>query len=76
MYHIFNSSLINFIARHFQKINLYFNVKIFGVQNFKRGINHYLSEFAYNNATTEDLWRSLEKFCNKPIEEVRNNCNL
>ncbi|HMT18869.1 MAG TPA: M1 family metallopeptidase [Candidatus Saccharibacteria bacterium] len=34
---------------------------------FRDGLRYYLKKFAYKNATTADLWQSLESVTNKPV---------
>lgn len=41
-----------------------------GTEDFAKGMNLYLSNFQYGNATTDDLWEALEEASNKPICEV------
>jgi puromycin-sensitive aminopeptidase len=41
-----------------------------GEQRFREGLNQYLSKHAYGNATTMDLWSSLEKVSGKPIKKM------
>lgn len=37
---------------------------------FRKGMEQYLKKFAYNNASTEDLWQSLEEASGKPIGKI------
>lgn len=37
---------------------------------FRRGIGNYLSSFKYGNATSDDLWNSLEKVSKKPMRRI------
>ncbi|KAL5005760.1 hypothetical protein ScPMuIL_016918 [Solemya velum] len=41
-----------------------------GDEDFKKGMNIYLTKFKYGNTFTEDLWDSLEKVSGKPIREL------
>jgi len=41
-----------------------------GEDSFRRGLNRYLAKHAYGNATTMDLWASLEKVSGKPIKKM------
>lgn len=41
-----------------------------GDDDFKKGLNQYLTKFSYKNAETEDLWASLEAASGKPIQKV------
>lgn len=41
-----------------------------GKDDFKAGMHSYLTEFAYKNASTEDLWLHLEKGSRKPVKNV------
>ncbi|MBI2818879.1 MAG: M1 family metallopeptidase [Acidobacteria bacterium] len=41
-----------------------------GEDNFRQGLNRYLASHAYGNATTMDLWASLEKVSGKPIKKM------
>lgn len=41
-----------------------------GDDSFRRGMNDYLTKFAYKNAYTEDLWDALEAASNKPIRKL------
>lgn len=40
------------------------------MQDFKKGLNLYLNNFLYGNATSDDLWETLEEASNKPITEI------
>jgi len=44
--------------------------KYIGEENFKKSLRYYIRKFAYKNATSLDLWMSLEKFSNKPISKI------
>ncbi|CAI9616950.1 unnamed protein product [Staurois parvus] len=41
-----------------------------GDEDFRRGMNQYLTKFQEKNAATEDLWESLEQASGKPIAAV------
>ena len=41
-----------------------------GEDSFREGLNRYLACHAYGNATTMDLWASLEKVSGKPIKKM------
>jgi len=41
-----------------------------GDEAFKKGLNHYVNKFAYQNGQTEDLWMSLEHASGKPVGRV------
>ncbi|XP_077997476.1 puromycin-sensitive aminopeptidase-like [Glandiceps talaboti] len=41
-----------------------------GDEDFKEGMNAYLTEHSYKNTFTEDLWQSLGKASGKPVEDV------
>jgi len=41
-----------------------------GEEAFKLGLNTYLTEMQYRNATTEDLWYHLEKASKKPVAQI------
>ncbi|XP_009980511.1 PREDICTED: puromycin-sensitive aminopeptidase, partial [Tauraco erythrolophus] len=43
-----------------------------GDEDFRKGMNLYLTKFQEKNAATEDLWESLEKASGKPIAAVMN----
>uniref|UniRef100_U3KGK1 Aminopeptidase n=1 Tax=Ficedula albicollis TaxID=59894 RepID=U3KGK1_FICAL len=43
-----------------------------GDEDFRKGMNLYLTKFQQRNAATEDLWESLEKASGKPIAAVMN----
>lgn len=40
-----------------------------GEKDFVAGVSSYLKEFAWQNATTADLWTHLEKISGKPVKE-------
>ncbi len=41
-----------------------------GEEDFRKGLNHYLTRFAYGNASTVDLWQALEEVSGKPIKKM------
>lgn len=41
-----------------------------GAESFRKGLAYYLKKHAYKNATTSDLWKSLEKVSGKPITKL------
>ncbi|XP_032800594.1 puromycin-sensitive aminopeptidase isoform X1 [Petromyzon marinus] len=41
-----------------------------GDEDFKKGMNMYLTKFQHKNAATEDLWESLEQASGKPVAAV------
>ena len=41
-----------------------------GEDTFRRGLNDYLKQHQYSNATTEDLWKALGKASGKPVKEM------
>lgn len=41
-----------------------------GDEDFRKGMNQYLTKFQEKNAATEDLWESLEQASGKPIADV------
>lgn len=44
-----------------------------GEQNFRKGLKNYLTRHKYGNATTEDLWNTLEKVSKKPVRKMMNS---
>ncbi len=40
-----------------------------GEEVFRNGLKYYLNKFKYANATTDDLWISLQKISKKPVKE-------
>lgn len=40
-----------------------------GEENFKTGLNHYLTKYAYSNTTSDDFWDALEEASGKPVKE-------
>ncbi len=43
-----------------------------GEEEFREGLQHYLTFHAYGNARTQDLWEVLEKTSGKPIRSLMN----
>ncbi len=43
-----------------------------GEENFRKGLKNYLIKHKYGNATTEDLWDSLEHVSKKPVRKMMN----
>ena len=41
-----------------------------GEEVFKRGLHDYFTTHAYSNTTSDDLWRSLEKFSDKDVGKM------
>ncbi|KAL4217239.1 hypothetical protein ACF0H5_023690 [Mactra antiquata] len=41
-----------------------------GDDDFRKGMNSYLTKYAYKNTFTEDLWAALEEASGKPVGEV------
>ncbi len=44
-----------------------------GENNFRKGLEHYLEKHAYKNASTNDLWDSLEKVSGEPVKRIMTN---
>ncbi|SMD30244.1 M1 family metallopeptidase [Picrophilus oshimae] len=44
--------------------------KYIGDENFKNGLNRYLTNFKYKNAEGTDLWEYLAKTSNEPVREI------
>lgn len=44
-----------------------------GYKDFQKGMQRYLKTYAYKNATTEDLWQSLEEVSRKPVKKIMDN---
>jgi len=40
-----------------------------GPDDFKKGLNHYLTRHAYKNTDTVDLWQALEDVSKKPVKD-------
>ena len=47
-----------------------------GERAFRRGLNAYLTENAYKNATTNDLWKSLSVASGKPVRRMMRHFTL
>ncbi len=43
-----------------------------GTEIFRKGLVAYLKHHSYKNATTKDLWQSLEKVSGKPVQKIMN----
>ncbi len=41
-----------------------------GEKSFREGVNAYLRKFSYSNATSSDLWKSLEISSNEPVAKI------
>ncbi|XP_052816194.1 puromycin-sensitive aminopeptidase-like isoform X1 [Mya arenaria] len=41
-----------------------------GDEDFRKGMNSYLTKYAYKNTFTEDLWGSLREASGKPVDKV------
>lgn len=41
-----------------------------GKEAFRRGVNAYLKEHAYSNATAEDFWGTITKVSGKPVDRI------
>ena len=41
-----------------------------GEENFRNGLQQYLTKYAYSNALTEDLWEELGKASGFPVQDV------
>ena len=41
-----------------------------GQKDFREGLKHYLKKHSYANASTEDLWKALEKASGKPVGKI------
>ena len=41
-----------------------------GGETFRRGVNTYLQEHAYGNATAEDFWNTLTRVSGKPVDKI------
>lgn len=41
-----------------------------GEETFRRGVNTYLQEHAYGNATAEDFWNTLARVSGKPVDQI------
>ncbi|XP_026812969.1 puromycin-sensitive aminopeptidase isoform X2 [Rhopalosiphum maidis] len=47
-----------------------------GDQDFRKGMNLYLTKHQYGNTFTEDLWAALEEASNKPVKDVMSTWTL
>ncbi len=43
-----------------------------GEENFRKGLENYLTKYKYGNATTEDLWNVLESVSKKSVRKMMN----
>ncbi len=41
-----------------------------GEEGLRKGLKHYLTNYAFSNATTDDLWRSIEQTSYKPVQSM------
>jgi aminopeptidase N len=41
-----------------------------GPETFRKGVNKYLTHYAYRNATAEDFWNSLSQVAGKPVDAM------
>ena len=41
-----------------------------GPEDFRKGVNRYLKQYAYGNATATDFWSTLAKASGKPVDRV------
>ena len=41
-----------------------------GHEQFRAGVNLYLKEHAYGNATASDFWSAMARASNKPIDQI------
>lgn len=41
-----------------------------GPENFRKGVNAYLSKYAYGNATSEDFWNTIAESTHKPVDRI------
>lgn len=44
-----------------------------GDEDFRKGMNHYLTQHQYKNTETEDLWKAFTESAAKPVTEVMKN---
>lgn len=44
-----------------------------GEKDFRLGLVHYLRKHSYGNASTDDLWKSLEVVSKKPVRKIMKN---
>jgi aminopeptidase N len=41
-----------------------------GEETFRRGVNNYLQEHAFGNATAEDFWNTMARVSGKPVDRI------
>ena len=41
-----------------------------GIENFRKGLKHYLTKHKYSNAEGDDLWNSIGKISHKPVSSM------
>ncbi len=41
-----------------------------GPETFRKGVNAYLSKYAYSNATSEDFWNTIAEVSHKPVDHI------
>ena len=41
-----------------------------GIENFRKGLKHYLTLYKYSNAEGRDLWNSIGKIARKPVDAM------
>ena len=41
-----------------------------GIENFRKGLKHYLTKHRYSNAEGLDLWKSIGKIAHKPVDSM------
>ena len=41
-----------------------------GIENFRKGLVHYLTRYKYSNAEGRDLWKSIGKVAHKPVDAM------
>jgi aminopeptidase N/puromycin-sensitive aminopeptidase len=41
-----------------------------GPETYRQGVNQYLQEHAYGNATAEDFWNTIAKVSGKPVDKI------
>ena len=41
-----------------------------GVENFRKGLKHYLTKYRYSNAEGQDLWSSIGSIAHKPVKPM------
>ena len=79
-----NSHPINVDVKHPEQIREIFDVISYdkggcvlrmlenyvGVENFRKGLKHYLTKYRYSNAEGQDLWRSIGSIAHKPVKPM------